>query len=396
MLLGSFPQSLSGSETDVSTSNENLSHEERYVIRHTARQEPQGQENLQSLSNRSSLKESLPSNRSSLDVSSSSYNTLIIHSAADESWTQTNRNSLDSNHGGVQEITEIPDDYLSQSHVLKHLAKEAKLPQNQPGGSASPGLRDSGVVSENVDLDRLSLTRKDSSDSTDYGIKTRVKEKSPGQSIINRHRQKFEKLSLSKSQPDLSKVGNENLMSPTSPYNRIGGRGVSAPRPRTKGREENSSSSKEKSEIWPSAEVVQILIQENSSLKLEIDNCYQKVARTQKLEQEISTVHRAHQELVLMSERRERLERAARGRLQGDCRRLQELNRSLREQADMMQAQIMAMRNASAEISISGTAESLRKELSKREVLIAQLITQSKYCNLRNDGRTTLKYVFFR
>jgi hypothetical protein len=69
-----FSQSLSGSETDVSTSNENLSHEERYVIRHTARQEPQGQENLSS-------------NRSSLDVSSSSYNTLIIHGVGDEPWT---------------------------------------------------------------------------------------------------------------------------------------------------------------------------------------------------------------------------------------------------------------------------------------------------------------------
>lgn len=85
---GVFRQSLSGSETDVSTSNENLSNEEKYVIRHTARQEPQGQENLQS-SNRSSLRESLPSNRSSLDVSSSSYNTLIIHSAGDEPWTGT-------------------------------------------------------------------------------------------------------------------------------------------------------------------------------------------------------------------------------------------------------------------------------------------------------------------
>lgn len=83
---GAFPQSLSGSETDVSTSNENLSNEEKYVIRHTPRQEPQGQENLQS-SNRSSLRDSLPSNRSSLDVSSSSYNTLIIHSAGDEPWT---------------------------------------------------------------------------------------------------------------------------------------------------------------------------------------------------------------------------------------------------------------------------------------------------------------------
>lgn len=39
--------SLSGSETDISTSTENLSMEQRYVLRHTPRVEPQGQENLQ-------------------------------------------------------------------------------------------------------------------------------------------------------------------------------------------------------------------------------------------------------------------------------------------------------------------------------------------------------------
>ena len=60
-MLGGLPQSLSGSDTDVSTSNENLSNEERYVIRHTARQEPQGQENQQhSPSRSSSHKENIP------------------------------------------------------------------------------------------------------------------------------------------------------------------------------------------------------------------------------------------------------------------------------------------------------------------------------------------------
>lgn len=37
----------SDSETDLSNSIENLSLEERFVLRHTARVEPQGQENLQ-------------------------------------------------------------------------------------------------------------------------------------------------------------------------------------------------------------------------------------------------------------------------------------------------------------------------------------------------------------
>lgn len=61
ILTGGLPQSLSGSDTDVSTSNENLSNEERYVIRHTARQEPQGQENQQQSPSRSSShKENIP------------------------------------------------------------------------------------------------------------------------------------------------------------------------------------------------------------------------------------------------------------------------------------------------------------------------------------------------
>uniref|UniRef100_A0A1B0CWL6 Uncharacterized protein n=2 Tax=Lutzomyia longipalpis TaxID=7200 RepID=A0A1B0CWL6_LUTLO len=128
--------SLSGSETDISTSTENLSMEERYVLRHTARVEPQGQENMLenvpivasenarfssnasmdsttrypssnrsisetrnpiyvqqatqqvpggqnvagngsgSGSNRNSLKQETNSNRSSMDVSTCSYNTI--------------------------------------------------------------------------------------------------------------------------------------------------------------------------------------------------------------------------------------------------------------------------------------------------------------------------------
>lgn len=80
------------------------------------------------------------------------------------------RNSLESSGSrlydtGVQEITDIPDDYLSQSSVLKHLAKEVK----GPSSNASSNMRDSGV-SENVDIDRLSLTRKDSASVLDYEV----------------------------------------------------------------------------------------------------------------------------------------------------------------------------------------------------------------------------------
>lgn len=48
----------------------------------------------------------------------------------------------------LQEITDIPDDYLNQSHVLKHLAKEVKTPT--PNSRSNSHTRDSGV-SENSD-----------------------------------------------------------------------------------------------------------------------------------------------------------------------------------------------------------------------------------------------------
>lgn len=84
-------------------------------------------------SNRNSLKDNIiNSNRSSMDVSTCSYNTLIIHT--DDSLYNGNHGSdkkdlsMSYDEQGMQEITEIPDDYLNQSHVLKHLAKEMKIP----------------------------------------------------------------------------------------------------------------------------------------------------------------------------------------------------------------------------------------------------------------------------
>lgn len=151
--------SYSGSETDVSTSTENLSHEERYVIRHTARQEPQGQEHLPT------------SNRSSLDVSTCSYNTLIIHHEEGDS-KRTSR-LLD------RSITDIPDDFLSESQVLKHLAKEAKTSANDDSGTTtwrSKGLRGKRLMSKsqpdlrNVDPQSSSMQRRIRALKADSGV----------------------------------------------------------------------------------------------------------------------------------------------------------------------------------------------------------------------------------
>lgn len=80
----------------------------------------------------------------------------------------------------------------------------------------------------------------------------------------------MEKVSLSKSQPDLSTVGlNKNGID----FNGFK-RGTSAPRPKTKGREEFDCASEE---------MFDILMKENGALKAEIEQCYQKVSKAQKV-----------------------------------------------------------------------------------------------------------------
>ncbi|CAH2105341.1 unnamed protein product [Euphydryas editha] len=354
-----FPQSLSGSETDVSTSNENLSREERYVVRHTARVEPQGQENQSnnnnnnrnslkdsvSGSNRNSLKDSVGggnSNRSSLDVSSSSYNTLIIHNQ-DDSWSsrptpireheRTNSEVKHSNtqsspyhtlkktemgkkpsgiplpkmhkeqmvtasanyidiggqriytsppDQGVQEITEIPDDFLNQSSVLKHLAKE--VAQSPPPASPRPRAPSKPRDERKGKASKAKLSK--------------------------------EKLNLSRSQPDLTSVGVRAAPGGSESSGWCSG---------------GEGSLAEPDDAF--AAVLDALAAENHTLKRQLADACERVAKTDKLEEEVEKVRSAHEELVSSCERRERLERAARVRLQADCRRLHDLNRALKQQA---------------------------------------------------------------
>ncbi|XP_048479199.1 angiomotin isoform X2 [Plutella xylostella] len=391
---GGFPQSLSGSETDVSTSNENLSREERYVVRHTTRVEPQGQEtqaqspntnNRNSLkesvtsSNRNSLKDSVGggtnSNRSSLDVSSSSYNTLIIHNQ-DDSWPprptpireherttsevkhpasqSSPYHTLKKNEGGkkpsgiplpkihkeqvqvsanyidiggqriytsppdhgVQEITEIPDDFLNQSSVLKHLAKEVAKSPSPHGPTPPPSPRAPSASRD---------------------------ERSKGKS----------KAKLSKEKLNLSSVGVRAVPGGSESSGWCSGGEGSLEEPED-----------------ALAAVLDALAAENQQLKRQLADAGERGAKTSKLEEEVEKVRTAHEELVASCERRERLERAARARLQADCRRLHDLNTALKQQVELLSQGVRA--------EGEGNAEALRKELQNREMLIAQLITQNK------------------
>lgn len=89
------------------------------------------------------------------------------------------------------------------------------------------------------------------------------------------------------------------------------------------------------------------------------------------MEQEVANIYRVHEELVQSCERRERLERTARTRLQSDCRRLQELNRALRDQVEVLQQQLITT-TAQQQQQLSSTGR------TQQDLLITQLIQQNK------------------
>jgi angiomotin like len=84
----------------------------------------------------------------------------------------------------------------------------------------------------------------------------------------------------------------------------------------------------------------------------------------------VTNIHRSHQELMQSSERREKLERAARQRLQDD-------NRMLRQQYELLLSQIESPMSG---IPANATDEilMLKREIGKRDTMLAQLIAQNK------------------
>ena len=90
-------------------------------------------------------------------------------------------------------------------------------------------------------------------------------------------------------------------------------------------------------------------------------------------ELEIIKVHEAHEALVKLSDHREALERIARAKLHLEIKQLKDTNLELKDQLEMLSNQI-----TNTNLSNDST-DNLRKELNKRDVFIAQLVSQSKF-----------------
>lgn len=87
-------------------------------------------------------------------------------------------------------------------------------------------------------------------------------------------------------------------------------------------------------------------------------------------------MHQSHEELIRSAEKKEKLERAVRYKLEIELRRLQAHNKELREQYGAALASMARKKGPDG-----GVDES---EIQKRDLLIAQLLTQSKLLIILN------------
>ncbi|XP_064422582.1 angiomotin isoform X2 [Latimeria chalumnae] len=132
--------------------------------------------------------------------------------------------------------------------------------------------------------------------------------------------------------------------------------------------------------IAKAQQMVEMLTEENRTLRQELESYYEKVAKLQKLEMEIRRVSEAYENLVKSSSKRETLEKAMRNKLEGEIRRLHDFNRDLRERMDSANKQLAAKEYEGSEDN--------RKT-------IAQLFAQNKE-NLREKEKLEIELASLR
>lgn len=355
----------------MSTSTENLSTEERLALRRGERQEPQGEETALTEDEISSRSNTLViRNNSSIDGFTSPFYGKLPESGVAKGMAPSTAAAAP-----VREITEIPKHYLDQSEVLKHLAKEVHkdpqcvrkgstgsfsfsqshgdLSQAGNGGSSSPRWKMAAV-----DIDAASAC---AGVSGGRGSPSRIF----SQQASPQHQQQQQQTNIAAAAAAL--LYQQQQLQQQQQQQQHHQQYQQQPQMHIR-----PSGSTLTLEPETAVQAVQQLLEENSALKAELDLYYGKVSRLQRLELELQKLQGDHDSLVQSTEKRERLHTAMQSRLERELSKSQEVARRLKEQLDATLAQLSIR-------SLPEHSDSeLKKEVSRRDVLIAQLLTQNK------------------
>ncbi|KAG1687338.1 Activating molecule in BECN1-regulated autophagy protein 1 [Nymphon striatum] len=336
-------QSFSGSETDVSnsTSTENLTPEEKHVLRHSTRQEPQGEENTLNNTHHHHHQQS------SVGVNSTcSDTTLIIHNFTN-SYSQylPSNISIDDGSGERVDIS-IPNTEISASDKINiqnnNLYGVSNGNINIPHNSFCM-MSHEPVITSNI-KQKLSTTDlhppvyenphsayRSKNLSAYYLNESNAIDANAKLETLYSHHKPVSGFNILPPPPDYPKAASEPIHSKEENIKLC----ISEPdlsdwndRPKTRG----CVTVRQSNEYEPETaeEMFEALSAENIVLKEKLGQYYKKVSTLQRVEGEVHKVHNAHEELVKSSEKRERLERAVRMRFEIELKRLQANNKGLK------------------------------------------------------------------
>ncbi|XP_057207574.1 angiomotin-like protein 1 isoform X2 [Triplophysa rosa] len=122
-------------------------------------------------------------------------------------------------------------------------------------------------------------------------------------------------------------------------------------------------------------QMLEILKEENQSLKQELQKQNEKASRLQRLELEIERLSETYESLVKSSSKREALDKTMRNKLEGEIRRLHDFNRDLRDRLETANRQLANQElkvQEDGHLYLSQRRESL-KDLEKFLVEVASL-----------------------
>ncbi|PRD33726.1 UNVERIFIED_CONTAM: Amotl1 [Trichonephila clavipes] len=444
-----YHQSLSGSDTDVSTSTENLNIEEKKFLQIGVRQEPQGEETIADdadtiSSNTLIIHDKITGehispfyskiynqvksiDKSGMELDVEKYKRLysdnenvhhitprssppiplspkssrrpmyagLLKTPVHSQWEQyssandySNKNQVSSSYSNgpcyymsptnpchqegysVQGVTEIPKDYLNQSEILKYLAKDI----NHPGV-----LTEISNYRPTPEFSRPELRQ----------ITSNVRRR--GYGVLNSRSKSADRLSVSRSHPDLSRT--KHFHSEDNSAKLSSGQ----LRPEMHGRAIFGVHSEA---ISHQAHQIDFLSAENAALKADLEIFNKKISKLQMLELELQKVHKAYEDLVHSSEKRERLEQSIRTRLEMEIRRLQEHNKELREHLESMSShfpkapcrkkQVYVDRVAQLQKALTNLQQSSEKRLQVEKKLRAQHEKEIQALRSQQQGRSPI------
>ncbi|XP_067669621.1 angiomotin-like isoform X2 [Haliotis asinina] len=138
----------------------------------------------------------------------------------------------------------------------------------------------------------------------------------------------MEKIELTRSQPDLSRLSDSQSKVAMPVY-------ASDPKFSTAGLSHTQNEEVDHLAIAArTTQVIEMLSEENRRLRDELEVNYKKVSKLQKFEFEIQKVHEAYESLVKSSEKRERLEATLKKRLEDELKKARAENTDIREKME--------------------------------------------------------------